>query len=108
MKKLLLVLLLISNTFAGDMYLMCEDADGDNFESAYIMEGPATVEFTDTNLYGSKIEYSITATMGDHNVFSITRRYVGSNRDPKTYTVITSSWGEDFRVSDNMSCALRD
>ena len=110
MKILLFLILLTGNTFAGDMYLTCEDRNGDDFYTDYIMEGPAKVEFKDIDIWGTKYSYSVTATMGDTNTYIISKVLDTNtyNRRAIVYTVITNSWSDDIRISENISCALRD
>ena len=110
MKILILFMLVMTNAYAGDMYLTCEDKDGDRFYSDYIMDGPAEVSFSDENMWGTNYSYEVLATMGETNKYIISKTLKPNtyNRKATTYTVITNSWSDEVRVSENISCALRD
>ena len=110
MKSIMFLILISGNLFAGDMYLTCEDKSGDRFYTDYVMDRAGNVEFVDVNMCGTKYNYNVSAAMGEINTYTISKTLMPNtyNHDPIVYTVITNSWSDEVRISENISCALRD
>ena len=110
--RLILVFIFISSfqINAGDISLVCEDIEGNKIYTDNVMDRPATVEFKDEDIYGTKYIYKITSRMGEVNTYIIVKTLFRgeSDSEPTVYTVLTNKLTDEIRVSQNIICALRD
>lgn len=116
-----LVILLASifsiSSYAGDLNLVCEAEQNDQFYTAGIALGEqAEVQFQGTDVFGSKKNFKVTATLARNNEirtvvnYEIVSEYLENryNYRPTMLKISSDNISEPIMVTSTIYCLIRD